>query len=249
MKISFVIPAYNEEALIGNCLVSVLKQTKKYNENVEIIVVNNASTDSTKEVASSFKGVIVVDEPMKSLVKARQAGFNSSTGDLVANIDADGILMPGWTEKVMDEFSKDKDLVALSGPCVFYDISKTFSLLVKCYYFVGYVSHIISKTFFHIDAMLQGGNFVLRRSALQKIGGFDTSIAFYGEDADIAKRIQKVGKIKFDFKLLVYSSPRRLQKEGLLKTAWHYGINYIWILIFGRPFSKDYSDVRSQSSL
>ena len=139
--------------------------------------------------------------------------------------------------------------MALSGPYVFYDLSKGYNILVRAYYYAWFLSHIINQYIFHTDAMLQGGNFILRRSALQKIGGFDTSIAFYGEDADIARRIQKIGWVKFDFHLPVYSSGRRLKKEGFIITAWRYFINYLWILIFGRPFSKNYNDIRSESVL
>lgn len=249
MKLSFVIPAYNEEALIGKCLDSILKQAKSFSGETEVIVVNNASTDKTREVALSFKGVLVVDEPKKGIVHARQAGFLASTGDLIANIDADSILTPDWVEKTMKEFAHNRELVALSGPCIFYDLSQWYNILVRAYYYAWFLTHIINQYIFHTDAMLQGGNFVLRRSALQQIGGFDTSITFYGEDADIARRVQKIGRVKFDFKLPVYSSGRRLKKEGFIITAWRYFINYVWILIFGRPFSKNYNDIRSESVL
>lgn len=245
MKLSFVIPAYNEEDLIGQCLDSILKQAVRVGPNdIEIIVVNNVSTDRTREVVMSFPGVIVVDEPKKGLVNARQAGFLASSGDLIANVDADTMLTPGWIDKVLEEFSKNQNLVALSGPCIYYDLSKTHNFLVRVYYYVGYLSHIINHVVLRIGAMLQGGNFVIKRSALLKIGGFDTNIIFYGEDTDIARRIQKVGRVKFTFKLPMYTSGRRLKKEGILTMALRYPINYIWITIFKKPFTKTYFDVR-----
>ncbi len=247
MKLSFVIPAYNEELLIRKCLDSILKQATNHMSDIEIIVVNNASTDKTREIALSINGVIVVDEPKKGIANARHAGFLSSTGDLIANIDADTMLTPAWVDKVLKEFSKNEKLVALSGPYIYYDLAKIYNLLVRVYYYIGYISHVINHTIFHIGAMLQGGNFVVRRSALEKIGGFDTSIMFYGEDADIARRIQKVGQVKFDFRLSMYSSGRRLEKEGVFITAWHYTINYIWIIMFKKPFTNNYHDVRSKT--
>jgi len=244
MKLSFVIPAYNEEDLIGECLNSVLKQTVNRPGEIEIIVVNNASTDGTRKVASSFPGVVVVDEPKKGLVNARHAGFLASRGDLIANIDADTILTPGWIDKVLEEFSKNQNLVALSGPYIYYDLSKIQNFFIKVYYFIGYLSYIINHFVLHIGAILQGGNFIVKRAALEKIGGFDNSIIFYGEDTDIARRIQKVGRVKFTFKLPMYTSGRRLKKEGVLTMALRYPINYIWVTIFKRPFTKDYLDVR-----
>jgi len=247
MKLSFVIPAHNEEDLIGQCLGSILEQAAGRLDDIEIIVVNNASTDKTREAASSFPGVIIVDEPKKGIVHARRAGFLVSNGDLIANVDADTILTPGWIDKVLKEFSENQNLVALSGPYIYYDLSKTHNFLVKIYYYVGYLSYVVNHFMLHIGAMLQGGNFILKRSALEKIGGFDTNIIFYGEDTDIARRIQKVGRVKFTFKLSMYTSGRRLKKEGILTMALRYPINYIWVTIFKRPFTKTYLDIRPEN--
>lgn len=115
MQLAFVIPAFNEEGLIGRCLESVTKRVKQSGVECEIIVVNNASTDRTKEIAEGFEGVTVVDEFEKGLVYARRAGFNASTAELVANLDADTELPDGWIETVMSSFEKQPELVGLSG--------------------------------------------------------------------------------------------------------------------------------------
>ena len=91
--------------------------------------------------------------------------------------------------------------------------------------------------------MLQGGNFILRRSALEKIGGYDTSIDFWGEDTDIATRISKVGRVKFTFDFPIYTSARRFKKDGFLVAAWKYFINYVWVLLFRKPFLKEYEEI------
>jgi cellulose synthase/poly-beta-1,6-N-acetylglucosamine synthase-like glycosyltransferase len=244
MKISFVIPAYNEENYIGECLRALLAEVKRCNFEVEIIVVNNNSTDKTGEIAASFLGVKVVDEPRKGLVQARHTGFTASTGDLIANVDADTKIPKGWIKKVLDEFGNDQKLAALSGPYVYYDLPFFTSLVVKVFYFFGYMTYVFNRFVFKKSGMIQGGNFVLRRSALEKIGGFNTNIDFYGEDTDIARRMQKTGKVKFTFDLPMYTSGRRIMKEGIVKTGFRYAINYFWMLIFSRPFSKTYSDVR-----
>jgi cellulose synthase/poly-beta-1,6-N-acetylglucosamine synthase-like glycosyltransferase len=92
--------------------------------------------------------------------------------------------------------------------------------------------------------MLQGGNFIVRRSALEAIGGFNTDIDFYGEDTDIARRMQEAGRIKFTFRLPMLSSGRRMAKEGLIATGLRYAVNYMWILLFKRPFHTKSTDVR-----
>ena len=95
--------------------------------------------------------------------------------------------------------------------------------------------------------MLQGGNFVVRRRAIEAIGGYDTKLDFYGEDTDVARRLNKVGKVRFTFKLPMYSSGRRLAKEGGLTMALRYTLNYFWIIFFKRPFTKTSTDIRLES--
>jgi cellulose synthase/poly-beta-1,6-N-acetylglucosamine synthase-like glycosyltransferase len=246
MKLSFVIPAYNEESYIGECLESIMKEIQGRNFDVEIIVVNNASSDRTEEIARSFSRVKVVDEPKKGLVQARNSGFLASTGDLIANVDADTKIPKGWLKKVFEEFERNPNLAALSGPYIYYDLPLITRFFVKIFYLLGYTTYLLNHFIFEKGAMLQGGNFIVRRSALLKIGGFDTSIDFYGEDTDIARRMQKAGKVKFTFNLPMYTTGRRLKKEGVLSSGFRYSLNYLWILIFKRPFSKKYSDIRDK---
>ncbi|OGY96712.1 MAG: glycosyl transferase family 2 [Candidatus Liptonbacteria bacterium GWB1_49_6] len=244
VKLSFVIPAHNEEGTIKPCLESIFREIAGKNYATEIIVVNNASTDRTGEVARSVPGVIVVDEPEKGLVKARAAGFKKSTGDLIANVDADTMLPSGWVDKVFREFSACSRLVCLSGPYIYYDLSWFTRILVKIFYTIGLFFSGMNRLAFGSGAMVQGGNFVCRRWALEKIGGFDTSIEFYGEDTDIARRLSKIGDVKWTFKFPMYTSGRRLRKEGVLKTGGRYALNFFWVTIFKRPFTITSTDVR-----
>ncbi len=238
-KISFVVPAYNEEAVLERCLHSILNELMHTPCQAEIVLVNNASTDRTKEIASSIPGIRVIDEDRKGLVFARKAGFEATTGELVANIDADTILPIGWLAKVFTEFSTHKDIVALSGPFLYHDISPPSRFLVRMFYISGYVSHWLFGM-----AMLQGGNFVIQREAWESVGGYDTSIAFYGEDTDIARRLSEIGTVKWTFALPAYSSGRRLIGEGIVSTGLHYVTNYFGIIFMGKPFSKEYQDIR-----
>lgn len=253
MKLSFVIPAYNEEIFLKKCLDSVKKEIDEtllrfQTLKVEVIVVNNASTDNTKVIANSFSNSFsnlkVVDENHKGLVWARKAGFLVSSSELIANIDADTVLPQGWLENVLLEFEKDKNLVALSGPFIYYDLSSLENFFVKVFYFAGYVIYLFNHFVLNKGAMLQGGNFIVKRDALVKMGGFDTSIEFFGEDTDVARRISSFGKVLWTFRLPMFASGRRLEKEGVVKTGIKYAINFLWISIFGVPFTKKYTDVR-----
>ena len=250
MKISFVIPAYNEENYLKDCINSILIETKGKNYNFEIIVVNNASTDKTKAVALSFKNVKVVDEPNKGLVAARRAGYVVSTGDLIANIDADTRLTKDWIEKVLGEFSKNENLVALSGPFIYYDLSDFMKITVKLFYYYTFSLYLIANNVLKTGSMLQGGNFVLRRSAFEKAGGYDVkTYTFYGEDADIAVKMFKVGMVKWTFRLPMYSSGRRVAAEGPFTMMLRYTINYFWVVLFGKPFTTKFSNFRFKTKM
>lgn len=251
MKISFVIPAHNEEAVIGKCLASVFKEITRSKGGptslapleAEVVVVDNASTDRTREEALKFPDVTVVRENLKGLVYARRAGWVATGGDLVANIDADTIVPEGWLSTVVGEFTKDKNLVALTGPYIYYDLNFFDSLLVKAFYFPGWLFNLVSQPLGRA-IMLQGGNFVLRRDAWDRAGGFDTSIAFYGEDADVARRISKQGRVLWTWRLPMYTTARRLKQEGMVTAGWRYLLNLISTHATGRPATNKYSDIR-----
>jgi glycosyltransferase involved in cell wall biosynthesis len=242
--ISFVIPAFNEEALLPKTLRSIVEEIARTGCPAEIIVVNNASTDTTPVVARSFDGVKVVDEPVKGLVRARRAGFLAASGRLIANIDADTALPSGWLRQVLEEFGADPRLVALSGPYVYDDISPFANWCVRGFYRVGYAVLVINRLLFGVGAMLQGGNFIVTREALARIGGYNDTFVFYGEDTDVACRLAVVGQVKFSFRLAAFSSGRRLAKEGLVRMAFRYGVNFVWTTFFRRPFTKSAKDIR-----
>jgi glycosyltransferase involved in cell wall biosynthesis len=260
MRLSFVVPAYNEEAYLPACLDSILSQIDPLTSGLptstcEIIVVNNASTDRTRDVALSYPGVTVVDEPRKGLTFARQAGFAASSGSLIANVDSDSRLTPGWVAQVLATFAEaesnvatkpeaKRPLAALSGPVLYYDLTPRQRVLVHIFYLTAWTTYAINRYILRVGSMVQGGNFVVNRSALEAIGGFNTAISFYGEDTDIARRLNAVGEVRFTFDLKMFSSARRLKNEGMLTMAGRYSINYLWTTFFKRPYTDTYVDIR-----
>jgi glycosyltransferase involved in cell wall biosynthesis len=238
MQISVIIPAHNEEKYIGPCIESALEHAPA-DFLQEIVVVDNASTDRTAEVAARYPKVRVLHEAEKGVTHARQRGLSTVRSDLIAFVDADTRLPAHWFPSVHREFSTQPELVSLSGPYVYYDLSEKDNVWVKRYWrYLAHSSYKISR------AMVVGGNFVARRGALEKIGGFDTSIVFYGDDTNIARRLKEEGTVKFCPDFFVYSSGRRLQEEGLLKTSFTYGLNYLSEMVLHRPATKRYKDYR-----
>jgi glycosyltransferase involved in cell wall biosynthesis len=247
MKLAFVIPAYNEEALIGKCVESVLAEVKRSGRDADIVVVNNNSTDRTGEIARSYAGVRVVDEKQKGLVSARDGGFQATTAELVANIDGDTIVPPGWLDTVYEEFDKDPRLVCFSGPYVYYDLSSWNRFLINLFYGLTWLIYIVNHYVLRVGSVVQGGNFVLKRDAWIKAGGFNREIKFFGEDTDVAVRLSKIGKVKFSFKLKMMTSGRRLAEEGVFRTAGTYTLNFFWVTFAGKPATKTHTDIRPGS--
>ena len=244
IRLSFVVPAFNEEALLPSCLQAIQAEITRSGVSAEIVVVDNASTDRTGEVARGFPGVVVVHEARKGLVQARKAGFEASSGVLVANIDADTLVPPGWIDRVEAEFARDASLVAVSGPYDYYDVPMRIRAAARLFYIVGFGTYCFNRYVLRVGSMVQGGNFVIQREALIRAGGFDPSFTFYGEDTDIARRMAQVGSVKFTWVLMAKSSGRRLQGDGLLMTGVRYSSNYIWATFFRKPFTSAWQDYR-----
>jgi glycosyltransferase involved in cell wall biosynthesis len=248
MELAFVIPAYNEEALIRTCLESVMAEVKRSGRDIEVVVVNNNSTDRTREIAASVPGVRVVDELEKGLVAARDGGFRATTAELVANIDADTIVPAGWLDVVFDEFARNDRLVCLSGPYVYYDLSAWNRFLIRMFYGLTWLIYVINHYILRVGSVVQGGNFVFKRSAWIKAGGFNRAIKFYGEDTDVAVRLSRVGIVKWTWRLKMKTSGRRLAEEGVFATAGRYTLNFLWVTFSGKPATTQHTDVRPGGS-
>lgn len=235
--VSLVICAYNEEKYIGACLDYAIKNGKR--NLCEIIVVDNASTDRTEEIASARKGVRVVREEKKGLTRARQRGYEEAKGDIIAFTDADTLMPPNWTETILDEFKKDTELAVLSGPYVYYDVPKRDQFLVRLYWYL-----LAMPVYWLVGYMAIGGNFAIKKTVLEKMNGFDTTIEFYGEDTDIARRASAFGRSKFKPDFIIYTSGRRLENTGIFSVAFTYVVNFLSEVLFHKPASKDYRDIR-----
>lgn len=241
MHLSIIIPAYNEENYLPRCLECVLAEIARSPEpsSIEVVVIDNASTDRTAEFVRSFLGVRVLHEPEKGLTRARQKGLAEARGEILAYIDADCRMPPGWITQVLRSFETNHRVVCVSGPYIYYDVSPLERALVWLYWIL-----LAFPTYWVTRYMVVGGNFAARKEALVEIGGFDTEIAFYGEDTNIARRLHTAGKVKFVMRLPMYTSPRRLRAEGLWSTALRYAANFLSEVILSRPITRFYQDVR-----
>lgn len=236
MKISLIICAYNEEKYIKTCLEHVIKNSSRKFD--EVILIDNNSTDRTKKIAEKISEVRIATELKKGPNHARQKGFEIATGDILAFIDADTQMPKGWIDTLISEFEKNPKLVCLSGPYVYYDFSKWQQFLSLVYWYAAYPIYLA------IGYMAVGGNFAIKRNILEKMNGFDSSIEFYGDDTNIARRASLFGKVKFKLSFIMYSSARRLIGQGMIKTALIYVLNFFSQVFLKKSATKSYKDIR-----
>jgi glycosyltransferase involved in cell wall biosynthesis len=229
MKLSVVVPAYNEEKYIEPCLRAIRNQSVE----LELVVVDNASSDNTAAIAEEYADV-VVREDRKGVAFARERGWRSAHGDVIAFTDADTIVAPNWTEKIIE--AMQGRAIAAYGPVYLSDGLRHEKLLAK-YGFTSFLllNHLLGMPHF------SGQNFAVRREALEKVGGFNLKLRS-AEDVDLSRRLSKLGEIKFIRDMVVYTSSRRLRK-GYLKFFWHHSVNYFSMLLTGTT-NRDFEDVR-----
>jgi glycosyltransferase involved in cell wall biosynthesis len=224
VKISVIIPAFNEEKFLGNCLLSLKEQN--FND-FEIIVVDNNSTDKTAEIAKKF-GVILVSEKNQGVAFARNKGAKVAKGEILAFTDADTILPKNWLSRIQEEFENNKELVAFGGSCEFYSGPISARLASK----------FLLKPFLFLDKFFSGGfnlmgcNMAIKKEVFLKVGGFNEKLKL-NEDVEISYRLRKLGKIKFDPNFKVKTSGRRF-RHGLILGI----INYAPATIFRWFFKK-----------
>jgi GT2 family glycosyltransferase len=211
----------------------------------EIIVVDNASTDRTASIAAGVPGVRVVREPRKGLTRAREAGRAAATGDVLAFLDADCRAPLRWVERVMRRLERRPATVAVTGPCRYYDWHVWGCGLVGAYdLVVAPVTHVAVQRILGLGAILYGGNFAVRRAALERIGGFDTRIEFHGEDTNLGRRLAAVGHIALAYECALFTSARRYRALGTGAVFRLYVRNFWSELLHHRAADPVHVDVR-----
>ncbi len=222
MKISVIIPVYNDAKYLKACLKSLKEQAEK---PYEIIVVDNNSTDNTVEVAKKF-GAKIIKEKVQGIRPARDAGFNAAKGDILARTDADTIVPQDWTKRIRESFEKDSALLGLSGTAHYYDIPN----ILQQKNWIATSAPKFVKFFMKHDGML-GFNLALSKKTWDMVKNevcLDDKQMH--EDADLAIHIAKYGKVFFDKNIIVHTSLRQIKLKTELidylvlksiKTVWH----------------------------
>lgn len=212
VNISVVIPAYNEEGRLPQTLKAILKQDVLPKE---VIVVDNASTDSTFKTAKSFQSKFnkngvnlkVVAEPKKGVARARNKGFRAASYSIIASTDADSQPHPNWIENIWDHFDHHNS-IAVTGSIILADAPTPIRIMteLRWYQFLN----LMGKTFLGFRA-IHTANAALKKEFFERCGGFNEAIVSPEEndDFEISSRLVQFGEIRFDPTLKVDTSYRR----------------------------------------
>lgn len=168
LTVSIVIPAWNEEERIADCLTNATRQTVMPHE---VIVVDNRSTDATVDIVKQFMEEhpdapvrLLHQDDEQGLIPTRNYGLNHATGDVLGRVDADCMLKPDWVEVVSGIFTEDPEAMGATGPVVYYDMpAKRVSLRGD---------DSVRRHMYRADGdqvLLFGSNMALRASAWRQI--------------------------------------------------------------------------------
>lgn len=180
--ISVVIPACNEEEYISRCLCSVVNLDYP-SEQYEVIVVNNNSSDKTREIVGrDFPMVRLIDEPRQGVVFARICGTAEARGEIIAYTDADCTVPTDWLTRIAAAYT-DPAVVAVGGTISYQETS-----LLSRQQLVGYW---LDSRIYHV---MTGQNMSFRTRAYHACGGFNEQVNL-GEDHYISQQLKKVGRV------------------------------------------------------
>ena len=212
--VSVVVCAHNAAETLDECLTSLgaLRYPK-----VEIIVVNDGSTDATADIARGHPHVRVIDTPPGGLGSARNTGLTAATGEVVAYTDADCRVDPDWLTYLVQPLV-GSDLAGVGGPNV---VPEDDPWMAQCVARApGGPTHVMLDD--RVAEHVPGCNMAFRRDALLGIDGFNPVYLRAGDDVDICWRLQaRHQRIGFSPAALVWHRHR-----ASVKAYWRQQVGY-----------------------
>jgi GT2 family glycosyltransferase len=164
---------------------------------------------------------------------------------MLAYTDADCRAPLQWLEQIEARFRHRPSLVAVTGPYRFYDWDPVGRLLIRAYdRLIAPPTQFVVHRMFTAGAILYGGNFAVRRKALERIGGFDCTIDFHGEDTNLGRRLTHVGRVAICRECWVWTSARRYRTMGKRAVFSLYARNFWSEIVRHRPADREHVDVR-----
>lgn len=228
MRVSVLLPTCNRCDRLRFLLDSIRTSGAAGVTDAEVLVIDNGSTDATKEIVAEYSSLehpafryLFVSKPGKS--HALNVGIREAKGEIVAFIDDDCIPGSGWLGNILREFDSDPELSVVGGRIELYDkrdLPQTL-LLLSSHTIVRSVGQVFAPT-------VIGGNLASKRSVLMAVHGYDPllgpgAVCKAAEDIDLVYRILRKGfKIAYSPEVILFHNHGRRTKLEEDKTSFAY---------------------------
>lgn len=177
--ISFIVPAYNEEALLGRTLKSIYCAGSSLGEPFQVIVVDDASTDRTAEIARNLAAEVVIVNH-RQIAATRNAGARASQGELLIFVDADTLVTKEAVRAAVEAMRRG----AAGGGCAF-QFDGRLPLYARLF-------SAIALPLYRALGLASGCFLFCTRMAFEATGGFDEGL-FGAEEVDMSRRLRRLG--------------------------------------------------------
>ncbi len=195
--ISIVIPTYNASKFIPNLMNSIFKQAV---EDMEVIIIDDCSTDNTVELAKEYPTKVIVMEQNGGPAKARNRGVAEAKGDIIFFLDSDVLVLDGTVQEVKEYFENDHAANCVIGVCATEPLNKGF---VPKYMAMFEYIHLLDAIGNNLSVFAPRCG-AITKALFQEAGGYDESYKGADvEDFELARRINKIDRIELNPKMLV----------------------------------------------
>lgn len=200
--VSVVVPTFNSERFLEECLRSIRRQTYT---NIKVIVVDNYSTDKTREIAEKYGAKVVLCRGIRS--RARNVGAGLSKGEFILSIDSDMELTSNVVNECVVKMENDFDAVIIP------EVSVGEGFWAEC--------RALEKLCYIGDDLIEAARF-FRLEVFERVGGYDGELVF-GEDWDLNQRIREAGYRIGRINAFIEHHEGRLSLSKTVKKKYQYG--------------------------
>lgn len=239
--ISIIIPTLNEEKLLAGMLQQFTPDlTARY--GIELIVSDGGSTDATIAIAKRYSHILIENtEGVKQTISlGRNIGAKKARGDVLVFLNADTLVKDPdrFFRRLLEEINGDGIVAVTCSVEVYPEERRTSDWLYHGFYnWLFYMMNQVGM------GMGRGECHVMKRETFDRVGGYAAHIAA-GEDYDLFRRLESLGRIKFLKDVVVYESPRRYRRYGYLLVTASWFMNFLAVFFLRRSILDEWKPVR-----
>jgi glycosyltransferase involved in cell wall biosynthesis len=240
-RISVIVPTLNEEKLLERMLRQFAPSlVDRY--GIELVVSDGGSVDRTLEIAAAHAHTVVTNREgiKQTIAMGRNLGARSAKGSVLVFLNADTLIGdPESFFAVVSAEIEGPGLAALTCRVEIYPDERR--PLDRAFH--GFYNRFFAMMNRVGMGMGRGECHIMKRDVFESVSGYADGIAA-GEDYDMFRRLDRVGRIKFLENVVVYESPRRYRRYGYLYVTISWFINFLAVFFLRRSILSEWKPVR-----